>query len=134
MKKRSFCGFSLIEIIVVLSILGIFTAFLAIKSYSIKSSISLKYSAKEIFSVLNRAKADAISKNEDIKIVFSENSYETGGKTTKLQKEIRITNPRTVIFSQSGNPKPGFFGTLSITNGKKTINIAISPMGRIKLE
>lgn len=127
-------GFSLIEIVVVVTIIGIVLALISMQFSSFSDKLKLKAVSKLIVSSLSTGQQTASSEKKAVEIVFDYYSYSVSGSKIDLPKPIRIINPQTVIFSQSGMPIPGFFGTIVITDGKRTTKVIISSVGRIRTE
>ncbi len=130
MKK----GFSLLELVIVVTIIGLVLAVVSIKFTSVSNTLRLKAVTKTIVSEIRLCQIRAQTEKQMISINFDFNSYTIGGKKTDLPNPIKITNPQTVAFSNSGQPIPGFFGTISISDGNNIAKIIISPVGRVRTE
>ncbi|KAF0135063.1 MAG: lspH [Candidatus Saganbacteria bacterium] len=129
MKNR---GFSLIELVIVISIIGITLGYAIIQSSGFIDGIKIKSAAQIVASDLRLAKSSAIASSSEKTIVFEKNRYSFLGKIRELP--VIILNPQTVIFSPSGMPKPGYFGTINLSLKKKNLSVVISPAGRIRIQ
>ncbi|OGC14083.1 hypothetical protein A3J90_08740 [candidate division WOR-1 bacterium RIFOXYC2_FULL_37_10] len=130
MKK----GFSLIETVIVLSIIGILFAFISYQLSSFGDQARFKAVTRMIVSDLRLCQQNAITQKESCEIVFGTNNYKTDSKVKQLPPLITIQNPQTIRFASSGNPCPGYFGTIILTLKKQTAKIIISSFGRIRVE
>ncbi len=130
MKK----GFTLLEIVIVVTLIGLVLAFMSIKFYSVSNKLKLQAASKMIVSDLRLAEQKAAAQKEMVSIVFDFDSYGVQSVKKDLPSPIRVVNPQTVAFSSSGQPIPGFFGTIVLTDGKTAVKIIISPAGRIRTE
>lgn len=127
-------GFTLLELLVVIAIIGIISAVGCYYLSNAFSSIKLQAMAQEIASDLRLCGQKALSEKTDVLIIFNTNNYQFLSKNKMLPKPLTILNPQQVIFSQTGNPHPGYFGTIVLTDGQNTKKIVISPVGRIRIE
>lgn len=151
--SRKSPGFTLIEIIVVISIVGILVA-VSIPLLSNFSRVSqLNKESQNIASELRLAQELAQSKKTTCRIsfvsksLFYENakfkvenySYFTGGyvkiKERKLPKRFDFEEDRTIEFSSSGAPSPGGSGTIILKDiSGRQLKIIVSSIGRIRIE
>jgi prepilin-type N-terminal cleavage/methylation domain-containing protein len=103
-------GFSLIELLVVMSISGLllFLSFPALSAF--KDRLSLETRARQLAFTLRKAQSLAISRGE-----------------TQIVGRFK--------FSKTGSPLPGGFGTEKITSpGGRTKKVIVSPLGRVRIE
>jgi type IV fimbrial biogenesis protein FimT len=142
-------GFSLIEMIVVVAILGILTG-IAIPVYiGMKPSIQLSGATRQIMGDLMWARMQAISQNNEFKIFFLVDNHryiilddDNGGGTVD-SGELTITkdihdeyydvnfSTADLIFHPRGNASPA---TVTLTNSSGTKTVTIAMTGRVKIE
>lgn len=127
-------GFTLLELLVVIAIIGIISTVGCYYLSNAFSSIKLQAAAQEIASDLRLCQQKAISEKTDVLITFNTNNYQFLSINKTLPKPLTVQNPQLIKFSQTGNPTPGYFGTIMLIDGHKTKKIVISPIGRIRIE
>lgn len=125
-------GFTLVELIVVFLIISILVGASVFMLKGFSDNLKIEASSKMILSDLNMAGQEASSQKETKEIVFNEGTYTIDGKERKLS--VKIINPQIVRFSKTGNPIPGYFGTIQIRSGNKSAKIVISAEGRVRIE
>ncbi|OGC06572.1 hypothetical protein A2230_04625 [candidate division WOR-1 bacterium RIFOXYA2_FULL_36_21] len=130
MKK----GYSLLELIIVISIIGIFFAFVSINFGNFETKAEFKAITKTIVSDLRLCQQNAISQKESCDTIFEKDYYIINNKKKHLPSLINIKNPKTIRFSSSGNPQPGYFGTIILESKNQSIKIIVSAIGRIRVE
>lgn len=126
-------GFTLLELLIVVAIIGIISTVGCYYLSNAFSSIKLQAAAQEIASDLRLCQQKAISEKTDVLITFNTNNYVFLKTNKTLPKPLSISNPQLVKFSQTGNPTPGYFGTIILSDGHKTKKIIVSPVGRIRI-
>jgi len=127
-------GYSLIEIVLVICIIGIIAGFLSFRFSGITDQIKLQSSARQIISELRSAQMKAVSGHNDQEIIFSDDHYIVAGRERKLPSSVFILSAVTVKFSPSGMPYPGYFGTIKLLCHDRSVSIIISNIGRIRVE
>lgn len=140
---KSKCGFTLIEILVVMSIVAILLVagfFVSFDSYN-RESISAEHTA--LVSTLEKARSRAMNNinqsrhgvhiEDDSYVVFREfpyNPIESTNEEIPRNSNIIISGLDEVIFEQlSGETNDD--GTITLTEGPRTKNIEISENGLI---
>ena len=127
-------GYSLLELVLVVCLIGIIAGFLSFKFSGITDQIKLQSSARQILSDLQSAQMKAVSGHNDQEIIFSSDRYIIAGRERKLPSSVSIASPITVRFSPSGMPYPGYFGTIKLICHSRSVSIIISNVGRIRFE
>jgi len=131
-SKKS--GYSLLQLIVVLSIIAIIAGYFSFRFSGILDEIKLQSAAKMIQSDLLTLKTKAQAEHNEQEIIFQASQYSFNGHNKTLPSSVSIINPQTIKFGASGMPVPGYFGTLKLNCHNKTTSIVISPQGRIRIE
>jgi len=139
-------GFTLVEIVVALSLISILLAIAIPEWGTLLPTFRLNSSARQVQSELNRVKARAVSENTNFRLVFSAASYSierdngTGYETTGEGKplpegiDIRSTTTSTLGFTARGTATPGTGGTVKLCNIKEAgKNVVVSSTGRIRI-
>jgi prepilin-type N-terminal cleavage/methylation domain-containing protein len=140
MNKRT-CGFSLIEVVISIAILGLFIALLSHSFTNQAPKYQLKKATWEIYSRLNYARYKAIYRGMKYKVNFEANSYvlekfdDPKGEWRTEQRSflegVTITANNSPIFHPRGTVSNMASITVENSRGKYKISIAIS--GRIKV-
>ena len=134
LKKEN--GFSLIEALVVLFVIGIITGVTLPYFFGFYSGAELKTAGRRVASVLRAAKSYADAKDLDYQVVFSisgggnqltmttfedpDGSNDQVGKPEKI--ELSKSVQFTVSFSGSSSDRVTFYSNGTANNGTVTIN------------
>ncbi len=161
MKKASFLGkfyqgFSYIEIVIVVAILGATTTLIMPFTFSEISKSRLSYHSKDLTSVIFTAQQNAYSQiggsghgirfNDDDFDVFDGSSFATALSTYNVQLNYQITftdvdlvdvvsstSTNEVVFDR-GNFKPDATGTVTLSDGAQSYRITINQEGLVYYE
>ncbi len=148
-KKGFTGGFTLMELVVGISILIIIMAFAVFSFSGIKNSQALKNSAQDTVSSINKARAESFASvsssaygvhfQSDKVVVFKGTAYSVGNSSNET---VNILSPATISsISLSGGGSDVYFnrltgvpsktGTVVVTAGTKTKTITISALGGV---
>lgn len=140
MNKRT-CGFSLIEVVISIAILGLIIALLSHSFTNQAPKYQLKKATWEIYSRLNYARYKAIYRGMKYRVSFESNSYvlekfdDPKGEWRTEQRSfldgVTITANNSPIFHPRGTVSNLASITVENSRGQYKISIAIS--GRIKV-
>ena len=119
-------GFSLVEMVIIISILGVLFAVTLTTFTNFSARLSLVASAKSLAAELRALQSQAITRHETLTLDLAK---------LNLPRNIKLTKFHNIRFSASGFPPPGGSGTLILENkfgGRK--KIIVSSAGRVRLE
>lgn len=104
-------GFTLMEILVTLVILGIMTAIAVPSTGAWRQRAQHKQAAREVVSVLRRARSVAVQQNQNITVIFdlTNRTYSFGGTGGALPQNIEIEGKEKLEVAWKRT------GTLAIT-------------------
>ena len=157
--RLSHQGFTFLELVVILAIIGLFAAIAALNIPSWRANISLRTTARDVISSFQFARVEAAKRNFDIKLqvtaggagvgdctVFIDNGQGGGTVNDNIPnggEVIRILDlpARVSIVSATGNPyvfntrgiPTSGGGTVRLTNGERTYDVVLSPAGAISM-
>lgn len=122
-------GFTLIESLVIFLIIGILLSWGTLQFSGLTSRIKLSAQTRVMVADLRAGQVKAPST-----LVFTRDSYTLDGRTKKLVSGVVITRPITIIFSRTGAPLPGYFGTIELKCGEAVSRIIVSNLGKVRVE
>ncbi len=134
-------GHSLLELLIIILILGLFFWLSSVSFFHISPAYKLQKSVWEIYSILNYARYKSIFRYERVRISFNENSYsierfeEKNGIWTIEKKKsfegVLLQSNNNPVFYPRGTVSNMCSINISNSAGKFKISLAIS--GRIKV-
>jgi prepilin-type N-terminal cleavage/methylation domain-containing protein len=139
-------GFTFLELVVILAIIGLMAAIAAFGIPEWRANITLRTTARDVISSFQFARVEAAKRNATASIQLTEGGQGVGkcqvvigGQTLRemtMPPRMILTPPTTPVttfqFNTRGIPIGGG-GTVAITNGARTYNIILSPAGAISL-
>ncbi len=146
LHRRLEHGFTLLELIVIVAIIGGLTALTVLGIPGWRANIALKTTARDVVSSFQFARVEAAKRNLTASVQFTEGGQGVGkckviinGQTMRemtMPPRVTLTPPTTPIttfqISNRGFPV-GAGGTVVLTNGDRTYNVVLSPAGAISL-
>jgi len=139
-------GFTLIEVICVLSLISLLTALSLPAFNSLMGVVELNTTATNIASDLRAAQIKAMASHFTHEIRFERNGYKILRdnflegkleelKTVNLSRRLSFMTIQTLKFSAAGFPQPGGFGTITLKrSGGGSRKIIVSSVGRVRIE
>ncbi|NQT29794.1 MAG: type II secretion system protein [Candidatus Saganbacteria bacterium] len=119
-------GFTLVEILIVISILAVTLSISLPTFYSFSGQLSLNASARTVASKLRQLQSQAMLVHETQSLNLA---------SLNLPASIIPIAIGTISFSHTGNPAPGGSGTIILQNRfGKTKSIIVSSLGRVRIE
>ena len=119
-------GFTLVEILIVISILAVSLSISLPVFYSFSEALSLNASARTVASELRKLQSQAMLVHETQSLDLA---------SLNLPARITPTAISAISFSHTGNPPPGGSGTIVLENRfGKTKSIIVSSLGRVRIE
>ncbi len=138
-RKRS-SGLTLLELIIVLTIVGIVIAVACLHVIRISSANRLHEAAREIASDLQFARLLAVKEDRNIRVMFRTDSYEIrrasdlyivkSSNFNSNYPEIELPD-LSVIFNSRGNASPA---TITISHFMGAQQITVTSIGQVKMQ
>ncbi len=145
-------GFSLIELIVVITIIAIAVGIIIPVYSSMKPKLRLNGAARQMQGDLMRAKMQAVSQNNKFRIIYvddhqykilddDDDSGDVNGNESIVTKDIQTnyydvtyssSNSNNLIFSPRGTVAN--LTTITLTNPSGTSTVSVSITGRVKID
>ena len=152
-------GFTFLELVVIISIIGLIAAIAAFGIPEWRRNVTLRTTARDVISSFQFARVEAAKRNAEILVqvtvggagvglctVFVDNgqgggtaddSTPNGNETIRIldlppRVSISSTSISPYVFNTRGIPTSGG-GTVRLTNGDRTYDVVLSPAGAISL-
>ncbi|MBI5966429.1 MAG: GspH/FimT family pseudopilin [Deltaproteobacteria bacterium] len=138
--KKFSLGFTLIDLILFLTVVGLSLAMASPHFVLFSSSYKLRGAAREVATDLQYTRLLAVKENRDFQVVFNSQSYQvvraSDGYVAKSRNfssdypEVTLSG-LSVPFNSRGNSSSR---TIAVSNARGTKNVSINSTGRVKIE
>jgi type IV fimbrial biogenesis protein FimT len=148
MQKKTVSGFTLIELMIVIAIIGIMAAIAAPNFRAYMSSNRLKGATRQVMSDLMSARMQAVSNNNKFRLIFdndginytilddlNDNNAADSGEPTVTKNiqtdyhDVTFSSTANPIFTPRGTASVGTTVTLTNTSGVRNVFVALT--GRV---
>ncbi len=132
MKQRRDHGFTLLEMIVVLNILGLAAGLIMTRGPMHSSRLDADAAAHELAASLRLARGRAIAQNRDVAVVLGANGYAVDGVPARWMPSDEVLSGTTQIrFAPDGSSSGG---AITVQGPASQVSIAVDWLtGRVRL-
>ena len=153
MRRKSVSGFTLIEVMIVIAIMGILAAIAAPNFRNYMTQSRLKGAARQVMSDLMLARMQAVTKNNEVKVFFNadgknytilddtnNNGHYDGDPETEVTKNIQTDyndvsfSTAAPVFLPGGTVFPGTNCIITLTNSSGSLYVKVASAGRVKID
>lgn len=140
-------GFTLIEMITVVAIIGIMLGLATPAFNNWRTNAILNSAAYEIFGSFLTARSEAVKRNTAVYLNFTDTGWQlyenedspisSGSMPTGVSitdADFETTEPELTGFDALGLPAESRSGSLKVSNSSRTYQITLSPAGHVKVE
>lgn len=144
-------GFSVVELMVVMAILGIVTVVAVPQMITYWRAATLRAGAQELAAALNRARQIAVTQSRNVCVEVVANRYRywlnnCGGGTPLpgpgtdvtgfygMANNIGVTVNQNPVFGYLGAANPGATFTVTNPQGGATLSVVVAASGRVQIQ